>query len=114
MSQHLISTRAVEVDCPQCQQPVLRAVDEGLPAVVDATPINPTTELHTLLDNRRTYARLHCRELAHRHAGRIRHGLVGDAIHAEHICPTVASQPDLFVSTADNPRTTVDSAELRS
>jgi hypothetical protein len=87
----------VEVDCHQCRQKVLRALDEGEPVTVDANPIRPEDEVAILLAGRRTYARLRGGDLVHRHAGRIRYGLVGEKIHAAHVCGGY-SQPALSLA----------------
>lgn len=92
---YFVSTRADEKECP-CGGLILAAIDEGRPVIVDAQPIDRATEIQALLEGRWTFARLHSGELAHRHEGRIRHGLVGESIHAQHRCPPAYVQPTLI------------------
>jgi hypothetical protein len=90
---YLISTRAVEDEC-RCGSVILAGFDEGAFVKVDPTPLDPTGELAALLDGRRTFA-LIAHELVHRHPGRIRAGLIGAGLRAEHRC-VVYSQPTLI------------------
>jgi hypothetical protein len=93
-----LSTKIVEKVCI-CGAAIFAAFDEGRPVRVDAEPVDHRGEIVALLEGRWTFARLHCRELVHRHAGRIRHGLRGEAIHAEHRCPGTKpayTQPSLI------------------
>ena len=92
---YLVSTRVDEREC-SCGDLILAAIDEGRPVIVDAQPVDRAGELQALLDNRMTFARLHSGELAHRHEGRIRHGLIGESIHAQHRCPPAYVQPSLM------------------
>ena len=91
---YFVSTKADERVCV-CGGLILAAIDEGRPVQVDAQPVDRAGEIQALLDNRLTFARLHSGELAHRHEGRIRHGLVGESIHAQHRCPVAPTQPTL-------------------
>ncbi len=83
--QHLITTTAEPSTCPRCRQPILFALDEGLPARVDVQPIAQADEPAVLLSGRWTYTRLRLGDLAHRDADRIRGNPPGP-IHAQHHC----------------------------
>lgn len=94
MREHLISTRVVQRQCPRCGTELLVAIDEGIPAHVDAAPIDPADEIAALLTGRWTYA-LRRGELVHRDEYRIRGGYAGEAIHAQHRCQ-IFTQPTLI------------------
>lgn len=84
---HLISTTATETTCPRCHTPLLVALDDGLPARVDAQPLpDRAAEIAALLDNRWTYTRTHYGQLIHRDATRIAARTLQGTIHAEHKC----------------------------
>ena len=94
---HLISTVANETACPRCHGAILTALDEGLPARVDTTPLpNHQAEIAALLTGRRTYTQLPTGELAHRDPDRITDPNLRGTIHAEHKCPPQPSQGELF------------------
>ena len=82
---YLITTRAVEKTCP-CGQLIYAGVAEGMPARVDADPLDRRQEVTALLDGRWTFALTRGRELVHRTPGRIRIGLNGISIHRQHRC----------------------------
>lgn len=87
MNRHLISTRAKPRTCPGCGAPTLTALDRGLPATVDATPIDPgPPEITALLAGKWTYILLTSGYLLHRDADRI-HARTPGNIHAQHACP---------------------------
>lgn len=94
MGEHLISTRAVERRC-RCGSTILAGLDEGLPVRVDATPVDRAGELAALLEGRWTFARSRVGLLIHRNESRVRGGLVGESIHAQHRCERYR-QPSLM------------------
>ena len=81
----MISTRAKWITC-RCGVTIIAAVAEGLSAKVDSKPLDHQGEIDALVAGRWTYALL-AGELVYRDAWRIRGGLVGSSIHAEHVCP---------------------------
>lgn len=84
---HLVSTPATDTTCPRCRTPLLVALDEGLTARVDATPLpNRQAEITALLDSRWTYTHTRSNHLIHRDAPRIAAGTLHGPIHAEHRC----------------------------
>lgn len=95
---HLVTTKASERSC-SCGGAILAGLAEGRAVQVDATPLDRTGEIQALLDGRWTFALLRCGELVHRHEGRIRHGLAGESIHAQHRCPPTYTQPTLIGAT---------------
>jgi hypothetical protein len=100
MSQHMISTRARWITC-RCGVEIIFAVAEGLSAKVDSKPLDHQGEIDALVAGRWTYTLL-AGELVHRDVWRIRGGLVGSSIHAEHICSTPTRgyrQPTLIGAT---------------
>lgn len=90
-SRHLVSTTAAEARCDRCRRPLLVALDEGLTARVDATPLpDHSAELAALIEGRWTYTRIHG-QLIHRTAPRITANPIG-SVHAEHRCPKKPTQ----------------------
>lgn len=95
MSRYLITTKAVEATC-HCGAAILRAIDVGLPVVVDAQPIPATDEVRVLIEGRWTYTRRRwSNELHHRTALMIHASDGAEPIHATHVCAPPA-QPALF------------------
>lgn len=90
----MISTKAKWITCRRCGAEIIDAIAEGLPARADVRPLTAAEEIAALLDDRWTYALL-AGELVHRDHWRIRGGLVGRSIHAQHRCPPRYSQPTL-------------------
>lgn len=90
MTEHLVTTIAKQQRCHRCRAPILTALDEGLTARVDATPLrNRDAEIAALLDNRRTYNYTSYGHLYYRDEWRIAASIPpGTAIHAEHKCST--------------------------
>lgn len=87
MSQHFISTTTAETRCPRCHKPLLSALDGGIPARVDATPLaDRAAEIAALLDGRWTYTHTTNRHLIIRDADLIAAGTLRGTIHAEHKC----------------------------
>jgi hypothetical protein len=105
MSQHLITTRARNTTCPGCAAPILTAIDAGLPAHVDATPIDPANEIGILLTGAWTYTHTTAGHLIHRHPDHIRTGQPTGPIHQQHKCPT----PPLIPTTH-----TTETSQLRA
>jgi len=87
MRQYLISTRVKPRTCPRCNASTLFAYSEGVPAHVDATPIDAAEELAALAEGRWTYELLWCGELLHRDQYRIC-GKPYGTIHQQHRCDT--------------------------
>lgn len=86
MHDHLISTVATEHTCP-CGTPVLTAVDSGMPARVDATPlVDRAAELAALLDGRWTYTHIRCGWLVHRDSHEITANVLDGPVHRQHRC----------------------------
>lgn len=84
---HLVSTAARLGTCALCRMPVLRALDEGQPAVVDLLPIGGglPAEVTAIGSGRRTYARLNNGQLAYRDQSRLADNTL-TRIHAQHDC----------------------------
>ncbi|MFI6160370.1 hypothetical protein ACIA59_10520 [Micromonospora haikouensis] len=96
---HLISTVATETRCHRCHAPILTALDDGVPARVDATPLpDRTAEINALLDGRWTYTHTANRHLVIRDEHRIASTTITGTIHAEHKCtgPTQLTLDDLI------------------
>lgn len=84
---HLASTTADDAECPRCHKPILTALDEGLTAHVDATPLpDRQAEIAALIEGRWTYTLTTYRQLIHRNAQRITADTMRGTIHAEHRC----------------------------
>lgn len=84
---HLVSTTATEQPCPRCRRATLTALDEGLPARVDATPLHDrTAEIAALLQGRWTFTYTANRQLIHRDATRITDNHLRGTVHAAHKC----------------------------
>lgn len=84
---HLASTTAKAAPCPRCHRATLVALDEGISARVDATPLRDRAdEIAALLENRWTYTLTNWGHLVHREPGRIAANTLRGAIHAEHKC----------------------------
>lgn len=99
MTQHFISTVAAEATCPRCRARTLTALDEGIPARVDATPLpDRQAEIAALLNGQWTYVLTNNKHLAIRDASRITGNSLRGTIHAEHKCtgPTQLTFDDLI------------------
>lgn len=94
--EHFICTKASPGTCPRCRRPILTATAEGLPARVDATPLDPAGELAALLAGLHTYTHTRWGELVYRDASRIRGRYLQGPTHAEHRCPPQPIQQELF------------------
>lgn len=91
MTGHLLTTPATARTCPHCKAHLLTAHDQGIPAIVDATPITPGDELTALLEGRWTYNHIYGL-LIHRDAARIAAGHQSEPIHAQHKCPVITNR----------------------
>ncbi|MFI6228905.1 hypothetical protein ACIBCR_16500 [Micromonospora echinospora] len=99
MTRHLISTVATESRCPRCRAATLTALDDGIPARVNATPLpDRQAEITALLDGRLTYVLTTNRHLLHRDGSRIAANTLRGTVHAEHKCtgPTQLTFDDLI------------------
>ncbi len=84
---HLTSTVARGKPCPRCHKPTLVALDEGIPARVDAIPLaDLQAEIAALLQGRWTYIHTTYGHLVHRDPNRIAANTIRGPIHAEHRC----------------------------
>lgn len=86
--EHFVTTVATPTRCKRCGAAILTALDEGLNARVDATPLRDRqAEIAALLDGRRTYKHTIYGQLHHRDETQLRkpHD-PGMRIHAEHQC----------------------------
>ena len=84
---HLISTPAALSGCARCPMPVLRALDEGVPACVDLVPLDDlAAEIAALAAGLATYNRLPGDHLAYRDQSRLSDPDTSHPIHAEHAC----------------------------
>ncbi|MFY1658553.1 hypothetical protein [Micromonospora sp. WMMD1274] len=91
MTRHLISTVATDHRCDRCHTPIITALDDGIPARVDATPLpDRQTEIDALLNGKFTYTLTLNRHLIHRDADRITANTLTGTIHAEHKCTAPA------------------------
>lgn len=92
MSEHLISTRSQQSTCRRCGATLLAAHDQGMPVVVDATPLpDRGAEIAALLRGLRTYTHAY-RQLIYRSPERIESGWPAGTIHASHQCPQQRQQ----------------------
>lgn len=82
---HFVSTPTSHTTCPRCDAPLLVAIDEGLAARVDATPINRHQEIAALVAGKWTYTHAG-HQLIHRDPARIRSNQPPGTIHAQHLC----------------------------
>lgn len=81
------STTATDTRCPACRAQTLTALDEGIPARVDAAPLpDRQAEIAALLNGQATYVLTTNRQLIHRDAERITANTLHGTIHAEHKC----------------------------
>ncbi len=100
MSRHLITTPAESGRCPRCGGATLRAISEGLAAIVDPTPIPAELEYQILLTGAWTYTlRPMTGELIHRADWRIRSAMLVGTIHAQHVCVEKPTQMELELDT---------------
>ena len=84
---YFASTQTTETTCPQCNQAILTALDEGLAAKANAAPLlDQAAEIAVLLQGRLTYTLTRNRHLVHRTAERITSGMPHGTIHAAHQC----------------------------
>lgn len=87
MTQYLHSTVAKDTRCDRCQAPLLAALDEGIPARVNAKPLlDRQAEITALLNGQWTYVLTSNRHLILRDASRIAANTLRGTIHAEHKC----------------------------
>ena len=96
---HLVSTVTTEARCHRCHAPLLTALDDGVPARVDATPLpDRTAEINALLDGRWTYTHTANRHLVLRDEHRIATNALNGTVHAEHTCtgPTQLTIEDMI------------------
>lgn len=85
---HFVSTVAELSGCRYCPMPVLRALDEGLPACVDLLPLTDlAAEITALAAGQATYTRLRNGQLAHRDLSRLADPAMSSPVHAQHACP---------------------------
>jgi hypothetical protein len=84
---HFTSTRATPNHCPRCQAPTLTALDEGIPATVNPTPLpDRQAEITALLQGLHTYTLTSNAQLIHRDTTRITANTLHGTIHAQHKC----------------------------
>lgn len=96
MADHLASTTATPSTCHRCGASLLTALDEGIRARVDATPLTDTqAEIAALLAGLRTYTH-QAKQLIHRDAYRIAAQTLTGRIHAEHQCPPRPVQSTIY------------------
>lgn len=85
---HFISTEAELSACATCGLPILRALDEGIPARVDLVPLfDLVAEIAAIATGRLTYTRLRNGTLAHRDEVRLADPAMASRVHAQHQCP---------------------------
>ncbi|NIL59927.1 hypothetical protein [Salinispora arenicola] len=99
MIQHLTSTSATETRCPRCRTALLTALDDGIPARVNATPLpDRQAEITALINGQWTYTLTRNQHLVIRDAERITADTLQGTIHAEHTCtgPTQLTLDDLI------------------
>lgn len=86
-TKHLISTTAELSICATCGMPILRALDEGLPARVDLLPLpDLPAEITAIACGRKTYTRIPGGGLAHRDETRLSDPAMAAPVHAQHAC----------------------------
>ncbi|MEU8329831.1 hypothetical protein [Micromonospora sp. NPDC048839] len=93
------STATTPTRCERCHAPLLTALDEGLAARVDATPLpDRQAEIAALLNGQWTYTHTNNRHLVVRTPERITAGLLRGTTHAEHKCngPTQLTLDDMM------------------
>ncbi|MBM0274121.1 hypothetical protein [Micromonospora tarensis] len=98
MSDTFKSTLTAPTRCPRCHAPTLTALDEGIPARVNATPLpNRQAEIDALIQGLMTYTHTNNRHLVYRTPERITANTLRGTIHAEHHCngPTQLTFDDL-------------------
>lgn len=87
MTKAFQSTLAAPESCDRCRAPLLVALDEGLTARVNATPLpNRDAEIAALIQGLWTYTLTNNRHLIYRSAERITAGMLRGTIHAQHHC----------------------------
>lgn len=83
----LVSTKAELSTCATCALPVLRALDEGIPACVDLVPLpDLAAEIAAIATGRHTYTRLRDGTLAYRDEIRLSDPAMATPVHAGHAC----------------------------
>lgn len=86
---HFVSAPAELSACPHCPMPVLRGLDEGIPACVDLVPLSGLpAEIAAIASGLRTYTRLRDGTLAYRDDSRLGDPAMASPVHAQHACPT--------------------------
>ena len=84
---HFVSTAAELSACNTCGMPILRALDEGLPARVDRVPLpDLSAEITAIATGRQTYTRLRNGGLAYRDETRLSDPAMASRVHAQHVC----------------------------
>lgn len=84
---HFISTPAELSTCATCALPILRALDEGIPARVDLVPLpGLPAEIAAIATGRQTYTRLRNGGLAYRDEVRLSDPAMATPVHAQHTC----------------------------
>ncbi|MEV4384379.1 hypothetical protein AB0J68_01420 [Micromonospora sp. NPDC049580] len=99
MTKAFQSTVATPQPCDRCHAALLVALDEGLTARVDATPLpNRQAEIAALIQGLWTYTHTNNRHLVYRSAERITGNTLRGTIHAQHQCngPTQLTLDDLM------------------
>lgn len=85
---HFVSTPAELSACASCALPVLRALDEGMPACVDLIPLpDLAAEVAAIATGRWTYTRIPGGGLAYRDVNRLADPAMASPVHAAHTCP---------------------------
>ncbi|MEU5965939.1 hypothetical protein ABZ777_32440 [Micromonospora parva] len=99
MNKAFQSTIAAPERCDRCHAALLVALDEGLTARVNATPLpDHQAEIAALMQGLWTYTHTNNRHLIYRSAERITAGMLRGTIHAQHQCngPTQLTFDDLM------------------
>jgi hypothetical protein len=87
VTKHFVSTEGKLSTCPRCALPVLRALDEGIPACVDLIPLPDLgAEIAAIANGHWTYTRLNNGYLAYRDTSRLADPAMAGRVHAEHTC----------------------------
>lgn len=97
--QYLITTTPSLIQCYGCNRPVLAATVGGLDRHIDTACLTPAGELAALLQGRSTFE-LHNDVLIRRGPEKIRAGLPGRPVLAEHSCDPVPDHHIEHVWTA--------------
>lgn len=96
MAEHLISTTTTDQTC-QCGAHILVALDSGIRAQVDATPLQDrAAELAALIEGRWTYTHVHAGYLVHRTASEITAPALTGPVHRDHRCRPRPQQTTIY------------------